>query len=547
MVDARRDPDDWALPEAVVAPKRRRGPQLIWIIPLVAALVGAWLAVKAVLDRGPTISIAFKTGEGLQAGKTRLKYKDVEIGLVTSIVLARDNSGVVAEAELAKDTEHLLVEDTALWVVRPRVSGGSVSGLGTLLGGAYVGVDPGKSPQAQRKFVGLETPPVVTLDVPGRYFVLRADDLSSVDVASPIYFRRVPVGQVVSYAMDGNGEGVSLKVFVQAPYDQYVTANTRFWNASGIDVNLDATGLQVDTQSLVSILAGGIAFQTPVTSVQPVRAEENAAFDLYADRATALKNPDLVADNYVVVFKDSVRGLSVGAPIDFRGIALGEVTAIYVDFDPATQTFITPVHFRFYPERLASKASAKTASVRDVMKDSRQRVETMVGRGLRAQLRTGNLLTGQLYVALDFFPDAAKVKLDWSKTPLEVPAVPGALGELQASLGRIAAKIERVPLDEIGGDLRRALKSLDTTLKSTDHLVQRVDRELTPELRTTLEGAKRSLAAVELVLSSEAPLQQGVQETLRDLSRASDSLRVLADYLERNPQALLRGKKEDLP
>lgn len=547
MVDARRDPADWALPQAVAAPQRRRGLQLVWIIPLVAALVGAWLAVKAVRDRGPTISIAFKTGEGLQAGKTQLKYKDVEIGLITSVVLARDNTGVLAQAELSKATEHLLVEDTALWVVRPRVSGGSVSGLGTLLGGAYIGVDPGKSSTSRRAFVGLETPPVVTLDVPGRYFVLRAADLGSVDVASPIYFRRVPVGQVVSYEMDANGQGVTMKVFVQAPYDQHVTANTRFWNASGIDVNLDATGLQVNTQSLLSIMAGGIAFQTPTTAVQPVRAEENAAFDLYADRTLALKNPDLVADDYVVVFKDSVRGLSVGAPIDFRGMALGEVTAIYVDFDPTTQTFTTPVHVRFYPERLSSKASAKTASVRDAIKDSRQRLEAMVARGMRAQLRSGNLLTGQLYVALDFFPDAPKVKLDWSKTPLEMPAVPGALGELQASLGRIAAKIESVPLDEIGGDLRRALKSLDTTLNSTDRLVQRVDRELTPQMNSTLEGAKRSLAAVEVLLASEAPLQQGVQETLRNLSRASDSLRVLADYLERNPEALIRGKKEDLP
>lgn len=547
MTDATPGPDAADLPEAVAAPKRRRGPQLVWIIPLVAALIGGWLAVKTLLEQGPTITISFKTGEGLEAGKTKIKYKDVEIGLVKSIALAEDRSGVVVTAELAKQAEPLLVEDTRLWVVRPRISGGSVSGLGTLLGGSYIGIDVGKSSEPRRRFSGLDTPPVVTLDVPGRHFVLRADDLGSLDVGSPLYFRRVQAGQVVSYELDKEGRGVTLKVFVYAPYDQFVTGNTRFWNASGIDVDLDATGLKVDTQSMVSILVGGIAFQTPENSVLPARAEENASFNLYAGREQALKNPDAVAEDYTLVFKDSVRGLSVGAPVDFRGIVVGEVTAIHVDFDPATKTFSMPVEVRIYPERLRGRMRKGAVAPRDIIADAKERLAALVEHGMRAQLRTGNLLTGALYVALDVFPDAPRAKVDWSKAPIEFPTVPGAFAELQASLTRIAAKLEKVPLEGISADLRQALKTLDQTLASTNHLVQRVDQELTPELRATLEGARRSLAAVESTLANEAPLQQGMRETLRDLSRASDSLRGLADYLERNPESLIRGKKEDLP
>jgi paraquat-inducible protein B len=541
-------PEADTIPEVAVEPEKRRGLQLVWIIPIVAALLGGWLAIKTALERGPTITIAFKTGEGLEAGKTKIKYKEVEIGTVKTIELAEGRAGVVATAEIAKQAAHLLVDDTRLWVVRPRVSGGSVSGLGTLLGGAYVGLDPGKAKGQKHQFVGLETPPVVALDVPGTQFTLRSEDLGSLDVASPIYFRRVQVGQVVSFNLDKDGNGVTLKVFVQAPYDEYVSSNTRFWNASGFDVSLDATGIKLETQSMVSILIGGIAFQTPGASELPARAAADAAFPLYMDRAQALKNPDTSSEDFVAVFKDSLRGLAVGAPVDFRGLTVGEVTAINLSLDPKTRTFTMPVGLRLYPERLRGRTrDGKT--LRDVVASPRERVNVMVGQGLRAQLRTGNLLTGQLYVALDFFPDAPKVKaLNGDDNGiLEVPTVPGAVEELLASLHKIAGKLEKLPLDEISTDLRRTLGSANAALQSTNMLVKNIDKDVTPAAQATLESARRSLAAVETTLATDAPLQQGVKEALRDLSKAADSIRALTDYLERNPEALLRGKKEDRP
>jgi paraquat-inducible protein B len=547
MSDAAGGPDTPDIAEAVVQPKRKRGLQLVWIIPLVAALIGGWLAVKTLLERGPTITISFKTGEGLEAGKTKIKYKDVDIGLVKTVALADDRSLVVATAELSKQAEGFLLDDTRFWVVRPRVSGSSVSGLGTLLGGSYIGVDVGKADQSRRAFTGLEAAPVVTLDVPGRYFDLRAEDLGSLDVGSPIYFRRVQAGQVVAYELDKDGAGVSLKIFVYAPYDQFVSANTRFWNASGVDVNLDATGLKVDTQSLTSILVGGIAFQTPANGAGAVRAEENADFKLYADRELALKNPDLVADDYLLVFRSSVRGLSVGAPVDFGGIVVGDVTAIGIEFDPVTKVFVSPVEIRLYPERLRERMRKGSPDPKKLIADTHKRIDALVANGLRAQLRSGNLLTGQLYVSLDFLPDAAKAKMDWSSTPPQVPTVSGGLDELQASVAKIAKELEKVQFDAIGSDLRKTLQTLDRTLHSTDQLVKRIDQDLTPELQSAINSARRALDAADRTLGSNAPLNQGAQETLRDVSRAANSLRALTDYLERHPDALIRGKKEDLP
>ncbi|MGH8760521.1 MAG: intermembrane transport protein PqiB [Burkholderiales bacterium] len=529
------------IPQAIAVRKSRWSIQLVWLIPLVAALIGGWLAAKAVLERGPTITISFKTAEGLEAGKTRIKYKEVEIGVVKSVRLSEDRTRVIATAEIVKEAENLLVEDTRFWVVRARISGASVSGLGTLLAGSYIGVDIGKSEKAQRNFVGLEVPPLFFTDVPGRQFVVHSGDIGSLDIGAPVFFRRLQVGQVTAYQLDKDGRGVTLNIFVNAPYDKYVNANTRFWHASGIDVTLDAGGVKVQTESLISILLGGIAFQTPEGSEAFAPADAKTVFELFHNRDQALKQPDLESETYLMAFDESLRGLLPGAPVDFRGIVIGEVVSFSIEINPKTKYFEMLVETRIYPGRLSALQKMQTEAL-----DRKELLNAWVKRGLRGQLRTGNLLTGQLYIALDFFPHAPKAEIDWSKKPIQLPTLSGGLQELQTTISVlankltvIANKLEKVPYEQIGNDLSQ-------TLQNANNLIQRLDTEVAPEAREVLKDAHKTLTAADRFLSADAPLlQQDTREAMREIARAAQALRVLADYLERHPEALIRGKPED--
>jgi len=530
------------LPPAVAEGRRRWTFPFIWVVPIVAALIGGWLVVKGILAQGPTITITFKTAEGLEAGKTKIKYKNVDIGEVKLVTLSDDRRSVVATAALVKEAEPYLVEDSRFWVVRPRVSGGQISGLGTVFSGSFIGLDIGKSADRRRQFIGLDAPPVFTADVPGRQFALVSDDLGSLGVGSPVYYRQIEVGNVVAYDLNQDGKAVTLRIFINAPYDRYVTADTRFWNSSGIDIAVDATGLKVETQSLASILIGGITFETPPVASPLSPAEENHPFALAASRSQAMKLPDAIAVPAVMYFKDSLRGLSIGAPVEFRGIVVGEVQSMHVEFDEKEGEYRFPVGVTIYPGRLAAMAADGAHIVTDSA-SRRARWNRLAEHGLRGQLRTGNLLTGQLYVAVDFFPDAPKAQIDWERTPPVMPTVVGSMTEVQDTLSRLARKLEKVPLDQIGSDLRQTLHALNRTLDSANQLVKRLDTDLLPAARTTMEDVRKTLKAAEHGIGSDAPIQQDLRETLRELSRAAQSLRTLTDYLERHPESLVRGRK----
>ena len=542
MIDGMRDPDLTDVPSAVTVSKRRSSPQLIWIIPIVAALIGGWLAVKTVLDKGPTVTITFKTAEGLEAGKTKIKYKNVDIGEVRGIVLSEDHSHVVVTTEFAKQAEHFLVEDTRFWVVRARIGGGEVSGLGTILSGDFIGMDIGHSTTPRGEFTGLEVPPIVTGEDPGRQFVLRSDDLGSVDIGTSLFFRRTHAGRVVAHEIDEDGKGVTIKVFVNAPYDRYVNANTRFWDASGIDLTFDASGVKVETQSVISILAGGVAFEAPVDGKPLPEADSDTVFTLFPNRAAAMKQPDLQMLSFTLFFQDSLRGLSVGAPVELNGVTIGEVKSIKTEYNEQVKHFLFPVEVDVFPGRLRAISRKPIADPTDA--EQKARLEKMVEDGLRAQLRTGSLLTGQMYVAFEFFHQAVPAKIDWTKNPPEFPTEPGTLKELQATLMKIGNTLEKMPLEQIGGDLRAALQSLNRTLVSAEQAVKRVDKEITPTAKTVLDDSRRMLNTVERTLASDAPLQQDLRRSLRDLSRAAQSLRELTEFLERQPESLIRGKKE---
>ena len=532
-------PEHPELPQPVVT-RRRFNASLIWLVPALAALVALSLVVNAWLQAGPQITISLQSAEGLDPGTTPVKYKSVVIGRVHKIRLSGDRSHVLVTVALEKSAEGFATKGTRYWVVRPRIGLGGVSGIDTLLSGAFIGADVGESDEPEYDFKGLETPPAVNHGAPGRSYTLHSDDLGSLDIGSPVYYRHIQVGRVVSYQLDPDGKGVSLGIFVDGPNDRFVTASTRFWNASGVDLSIGAGGLKLNTQSLATVLAGGVAFQDPPGPHDSTPAAEHTSYRLYGDQATAMAPPDGEPRYIRMRFEQSVRGLAAGSPVEFLGIDIGKVVSVKLDYDPKTQRFPVIVGALVYPQRLggAYQKLETLARSRGENPDLAQLMGPLVAHGLRAQARIGNLLTGQLYVALDFVPHAPKVAFDPNAKPLTVPTVPGSFDKLQEQLAEIVAKIDKVPFDSIGRNLDQTLAALHATLTQ-------VNGKTLPEVSSTLHGVRKTMGTANDALSGDSPLQQNLDGTLQELQRMARSLRVLTDYLGSHPEALIRGRRPD--
>ncbi|MFS1289646.1 intermembrane transport protein PqiB [Pseudomonas piscis] len=526
-------------PGAPALRTRRFNVSLVWLVPIVAALVGLSMVVHKSMSAGPEISISFQTAEGLEANKTQVKYKNVVIGKVTSIALSDDRRKVVAKVELDQSAEPFTAEDSMFWVVRPRIGASGVSGIDTLLSGAFIGADAGRSDKRKGSFKGLETPPPITYGQKGKRFTLHTDDLGSLDIGSPVYYRRIQVGQVVSYQLANSGKGVDVKIFVNSPNDKYVTTDSRFWNASGVDVTLGANGLKVNTESVSSILAGGIAFVEPKYSPNAKPAEENAEYNLFGDQDTALAPPDGAPYYIRMRFDQALRGLAINAPVEFLGVNIGKVVSMDLDYDQERKYFPTLVGAVIYPERLG-KAHEKLLKQTGGEDDARsaQLIGAFVRNGLRAQARSGNLLTGQLFISLDFVPNAKPVAYNPSARPLEIPTVPGSLDKLQEQLQATMDKISKLPIDSIAANLDSSLAEMNKTLKQ-------VNGQVLPQMRETLEQSKKTLASANESFSEDSPQRQRLGQAMEEVQRTARSVRVLTDFLGRHPEALIRGRLKD--
>lgn len=530
---------------ATAAPRaRRRRISWIWLVPVVAAVGGLLLVLHAWLAAGPTATIAFRTAESLEAGKTQVRFKEVVVGVVERVALNDDRTGVVATIRLNQDAADLLREGTAFWVVRPRLTLSGVSGLGTLLSGAYIGVDPAKPRKegaraaSKSAFTGLEVPPQVSQDRGGKRYALHARDLGSLEVGSPVYYRRVAVGEVIGYRLEPGGSGVAVEVFVDTPYDAYINAGTRFWNAGGIDFTVDARGLKVRSQSLLSVAIGGVAFETFDARERPP-AQAGAAFALFPNEEAARAQPDGEPLRIRMRFDQSVRGLVVGAPVDAFGATLGQVDAIGLEFDKSTNLFYAVVSATVYPQRLGAQVLGEVRDYTgpDLSRPTGRLLTALIERGLRAQLRIGNLLTGQLYVSLAVFPDARPVTFTMEDVPF-LPTVPNNLDQLQQQINRIMTRLDKVPFDHIGMEL-------SSVLRATASLARKLDSQVAPAAQALLREAGRSLAAVGNMLQPDGSLSVGTDVAVRELGRAARSLRQLSDYLQTRPDALLRGRGAD--
>jgi paraquat-inducible protein B len=542
------------LPQATVARPKRLRISVVWIIPILAAVVAIGIAIQRVRNEGPNITIIFKGASGIEAGKTFIKYKDVTIGQVTTVQLSDDYAKVVVTARIAKHAAGLIVEDAKFWVVEPHVSLSGVSGLSTLLSGQYIGFQAGKSLKRARLFTALDVAPVIT-DQPGLRLRLTAKTLGSLGVGAPIYYRSLPVGQVEAYTLAADGKSVEATVFIDAPYDKYVTSATRFWNASGIEVAAGASGVEIRTESIIAVLVGGLAFDVPDYLPPGAPVAANTEFALYQNRSTAMTQPDAVERHFVLYFNESLRGLSVGAPVTLFGLTVGRVAEVGLNYDPATLTLRPRVLVTFYPERVGASLSAKDRATAgrnplELSFEARARLlrHLVEDKGLRAQLETGSLLTGELYVAFEYVSNAPTPTIDWSRDPLELPVASGGLASIEAKLNSILTKVDNMPLGAMGANVNNVLATLNQTLKQAEALISHVDSQLVPEGTKTIEELHRVLAdADRALLGKDAPASQDLHDMMQELTNTARAVRVFVGYLQQHPSILIRGKKEEHP
>ncbi len=540
----------------------RRPFQIVWLIPAVAIAIAAFLGWRAVSERGPTITLTFNTGDGLQAGQTKVKHKAVELGTVRSITLSRNMAHVVVRVEMRREAASSLTENTRFWVVRPRLNAGNVSGLDTLLSGSYIEMDPGQpGASARSEFTGLEEPPAVRSDEPGSTFELRAEKLGSLSSGSPVFYRDIAVGEVLGYSLGPNGGGVTLQAFIRSPYDKFVHEGTHFWNASGVSFRLGADGVQVQLESLQAALSGGVAFDTSREEENTPVSKTDAEFTLYADQAGANSAGYAARIAFLTYVEGSVRGLAVGAPVELFGIQIGNVTDIRLEFDPLGGNPRVAIRFEVQPGRIPN-----------IRKDSQSPpmfvARSLVRRGLRVQLRTASFITGQMVLAMDFFPNAPPADVSMQGDAIVWPNIPGGLDSITSSLSQVAQKLQQLPLDEIannlntalrgvsgftnGPELKRSLSALADAMASTRDLMHTLDTGVTPALDHVSQISQGLQAAVDrlnrLINSADSGYGSNSQfnrDLARLLDQASDtarSVRLLADYLDQHPEALLRGR-----
>ena len=534
-------------PKEPAAAVRRSRISLIWLIPLVAAVIAAWLGWRTVSQEGSMVTLTFRSADGLTAGQTRVRHKAVELGQVESINLSDDMSHVIVKMRMRREAEPYLTEKARFWVVRPRISSGSLSGLETLVSGSYIEMDPGNRDGERRlDFTGLEQPPGVRTGEPGRTFTVKAQRLGSLGPGAPVFYRDITVGEVLNYDI-GNGTGpVAVQVFIRAPYDSFVRRGTHFWNASGLSVQIGSEGVHVEVASLQAVLSGGIAFDSPSRSkADAAEADPGAEFQLFNNYGEAQASGYSTKLSFVTYFESSVRGLSRGAPVEFFGIQVGTVSSVALELNPATGDARVRVRLEVQPERIMSEDAVKT-------EDTLESTRRLVQRGMRAQLQTASYLTGQRVVALDFVANARPADVVMDGDDIVLPSQGGGLDNILVAAGDIAGKLDRLPLDQIGQNLNGVLRSTTGAMNSVQDLVKRADAGLTPTLRRLPEitaglqdavaKAGRTAGSIEASYGNNSQFQRELERAMTQVGDTARSIRLLADFLDRHPEALVRGR-----
>jgi paraquat-inducible protein B len=468
-------------PEASVKPPSRFA--LIWLVPLAAAALAIYLGWETLATQGPMITITFANGQGLVAGQTKVEHNAVALGTVEGLTLSKDYRQVIARIRMAKSATSLLTSHARFWVERPRFSLTDVSGLQTLVSGSYIAVDPGEpGGKPQHNFRGLDQPPGVRSDQPGKTFTLQAPKLGWLEAGAPVFYRDITVGHLIDYEEPGMGKPIVIHVFIKAPYDSYVRANTHFWNLSGLTANLGPAGFHVAVESVEALVAGGIEFANFADAGSAPPATPTTVFPLF-DSYDEAQNAGF-RDNikFVSYFNQSVAGLQPGSAVQMYGIRVGTVTHTQLLIDPKTAVATVRVTFDVQPERVFQEGQARVPEANPL-----EITRKLVAMGMRARIDTGNLITGQEVIGLDIIPDAPAAEVTMQGDLIDMPSQGGGLENLTDTLSQIANKLSAIPFDKLGNNADDLLTSLHTLADTANAALKPLGTEL-PQVSQRLQA-----------------------------------------------------------
>jgi paraquat-inducible protein B len=517
----------------------------VWLFPIGAAAIVAWLAWRNLSDRGPAITISFRSVDGLQAGQTKIQHRNVDLGTVESLELTPDMSRVIVHARMTRQATDHLTENTRFAIIAPHVGVGGISGLSTIVSGSYVEMYPGNPGEPKRDFVGLDEPPVLPPDSRGRPFTLLANDLGSLTRGSPISYKGITIGEVEDYTLRPGNKGVTVTAFIRSPHEDLVHPETRFWNAGGVDLTLGSQGLRIRANSWEQLLSGGIAFDTPNEVLSKPPSAAGSVFGLYDNRRAADRAPLGPTLVYVADFLGNQRGLDTGTVVELQGVEVGEVTEAHLAYDDRAHTLVTRTTFYVDPERvqIMNLPRAADSNQHDAVQ---QWIEKLVSDGMRARVSAASFLTGMKLVGLEMVPDAPRARLERDGDFVKMPS--SASGDIMAVLQNLQNVLKNIDRATSGPQLGHALQSLDDTLTRLDKVTHDIEpdiKSLIKSLRDTADSAQSTLNMIQGLAGNTTPSGTDLPRMLRELTEAARSVRGLADYLDRHPEALIRGRKGD--
>lgn len=529
----------------------------VWWLPLIALLMVLFLVVNHYTTKGPLVTLKLQSADGLEVGKTRVKYKDVNIGKVESIQFDENYKSVNAAIRMDKESEGLLKKNTQFWVVKPRIGITQVSGLNTLLSGNHIAIDPDKNPDSpyRYEFTALDVPPLVTQDKPGLKLTLLTAKANSLYPGTAVYYKGMQVGTVDRVYFSADYLWVKADLFIAAPYSALIKQNTRFWSASGVSIGAGVDGLAIDMESVETLIAGGIAFETPISLQKDYPVTSGTEFILYDNKSLAFEQNYGKKHHYVTYFENSVKGLEPGAPVMIQGINVGKVKDIQLIFDEQTGKAHIPVLFEIYESRLGLSDNRSIVNAGLI-------TERLIQKGLRTQLETGNLLTGSQFISLTLLDEASqkseKLSIDELTGFPVLPSAPPNFDAITSGISHLIGKVNKLPLEAITENLNHLLKSTHTQVDSleiaqTVHALnqllkkgQGLSNQADQSLKNLNFALTKLVSLTEKTLegyTADAPLYYNLNQTLNQLNDTLTSIKAVTDMIDRKPNALIFGEE----